>query len=120
MTEASVAALQSVLQRLDHCYDVLGLDSKETFCAFYAASSAVLSALRLRSANTTQLVPARLSYSRNTGLVISYKGAMGLLSGLPVTREIDLWFRDLMTDHVLKAYVACPRIVTTPGLETVK
>ncbi|GLC38599.1 hypothetical protein PLESTB_000451100 [Pleodorina starrii] len=120
VTPESLTALQDVLGRLDPCYDVVGLDSRDSFCMLSTISSSLLSALRLRKSPSVRLVPARMSYSRNTGLVVSYKGAMKLLSGLPVTREIDLWFRDLMTDQVLKIFVACPRIVGAIGLETVK
>ncbi|KXZ56893.1 hypothetical protein GPECTOR_1g805 [Gonium pectorale] len=120
VTERSVEELQSLLPRLDPCYDVVGLDSTDNFCAPSRAADVLWRLIRLPLSwrPSTRLVPVRTCYSRNTGLLISYKGALNLLSGLPVTREIDLWFRDLMTDRVLKAYVACPRVVTTQGLPT--
>ncbi|EFJ41689.1 hypothetical protein VOLCADRAFT_107575 [Volvox carteri f. nagariensis] len=120
VTPETVTALQGVLQDLDPCYDVVGLDSTDNFCTFSSFTTALLDTFLLRKSPSSRLVPARMSYSRNTGLVMSYKGAMNLLSGLPVTREIDLWFRDLMTDQVLKIFVICPRIVGPIGLETVQ
>ncbi|KXZ48328.1 hypothetical protein GPECTOR_28g734 [Gonium pectorale] len=121
LTEHGVATLQALLPRLDPCYDVLGLDSTDNFCAASRLADGLWRLLRLPRAwrASPSLVPVRTCYSRNTGLLISYKGALNLLSGLPVTREIDLWFRDLMTDRVLKAYVACPRVVPSAGLPTV-
>ncbi len=62
---------------------------------------------------------SRVAHSRNTGIVLSHKGALGLRSGFPVTHEIDIWFRNVMTDGLVNIYVACPRILDPFGLPTV-
>ncbi|PNH10496.1 hypothetical protein TSOC_002748 [Tetrabaena socialis] len=120
VTRGGIESLRRSLPFLDKCYDVLALDSTDNFCASSRWVGAMHSLLLPRKwLRSPQLVPVRYSYSRNTGLVVSNKGAIHLLSGLPVTREIDLWFRDLMTDQVLKTYVSCPRLVGSQGVPTV-
>ncbi len=114
--------ITDTLAQVDRCFDVYSLDSKDNFCNM---------PLGLRSLGSW-LVPSswgrplpprptrtRVAFSRNTGMVLSYKGALALFSGLPVTHEIDLWFRNQMTDGIVKIYVACPKIVTSMGLPTV-
>jgi hypothetical protein len=46
---------------------------------------------------------------------VSYQGAKTILGAAPVTYEIDLWYRNLVTDGLLRAFVACPNVVREDG-----
>ncbi|KAG2428492.1 hypothetical protein HXX76_011609 [Chlamydomonas incerta] len=121
VTDEGVTALGRALGRLDRCYDMLGLDSTDNFCALSRLSDSLLGLLLPRAwRRSPELVRAKMSFSRNTGLLFSYKGALRLLANLPVTREVDLWYRDLASDGVLSVYVTCPRVIGIQGLTTVK
>ncbi|KAG2494306.1 hypothetical protein HYH03_007659 [Edaphochlamys debaryana] len=121
VTKESVAALGRSLQYLDPCYDMVGLDSTDNFCALNRLTDALLGILMPRSwLRSPRLVPARMTFSRNTALLFSYKGAVRMLKNMPVTREVDLWYRDLASDGVLDVYVTCPRVIGIQGLTTVK
>ncbi|KAG2450964.1 hypothetical protein HYH02_004236 [Chlamydomonas schloesseri] len=122
VTREGVAALGAALERLDRCYDMVGLDSTDNFCSLSRLSDSLLDLLLPRAwrQRAPELVRARMAFSRNTGLLFSYKGALRLLSAMPVTREVDLWYRDLASDGLLRVYVTCPRVIGIQGLTTVK
>ncbi|PNW69835.1 hypothetical protein CHLRE_18g748547v5 [Chlamydomonas reinhardtii] len=118
--EERVAMLQRTVAQLDPCYDMVGLDYKESFCSLQRFKDGLASWFLPRSwRSSPHLVRAKLAFSRTTGLLFSYKGALRIQSAMPVTRELDLWYRDLITDGLLKVYVTCPRVVGIMGLPTV-
>ncbi|KAG2450966.1 hypothetical protein HYH02_004238 [Chlamydomonas schloesseri] len=120
LNEERVAMLQRTVAQLDPCYDMVGLDYKDSFCSLQGWRDALAAWFVPRSWRTSpHLVRARLAFSRTTGLLFSYKGALRIQSALPVTRELDLWYRDLITDGLLRVYVTCPRVVGIMGLPTV-
>ena len=95
-------------------------DYKESFCSLQRFKDGLASWFLPRSwRSSPHLVRAKLAFSRTTGLLFSYKGALRIQSAMPVTRELDLWYRDLITDGLLKVYVTCPRVVGIMGLPTV-
>ncbi len=130
LTREGLTQLDRTLSKLDRCFDVYALDSKANYCnAYLTARTLLTSGFSLTPGGTweqsgprrlaAEPVRPRFAYSRNTGIVVSYKGALALLRGLPVTHEIDLWFRNMMTDGLLKIYVVCPRIFPNAGLPSV-
>ncbi|GLC38600.1 hypothetical protein PLESTB_000451200 [Pleodorina starrii] len=116
VTTDTVAALSRALPRLDPSFDILALDSADSFCSLSCWADRAMGAMGLLARRdappTPHLVRARTSFSRSTGVVLSYKGALQLFRYLPITRVSDLWERDLVTDRILNVYVACPRLVS--------
>ncbi|KAG2449234.1 hypothetical protein HYH02_005980 [Chlamydomonas schloesseri] len=121
MTEEGVAALQRSLRHLDPCYDMVGLDSKANYCTLQRWQDR-LSQLLLPASwrSSPHLVRARVVFSRTTALLFSYKGAVRLLSNAPVTREVDLWYRDLATEGLFNVFVSCPTVIGSQNLPSVK
>ncbi|KAG2436283.1 hypothetical protein HXX76_006594 [Chlamydomonas incerta] len=121
MTEDGMAALERALDVLDPSYDMVGLDSKDNFCSLQRWQDALASWFWPASWRTSpHLVRAKLAFSRTTGLLFSYKGAVRLLSNAPVTREVDLWYRDLATEGLFDVFVTCPTVIGSSDLPSVK
>ncbi|PNW87110.1 hypothetical protein CHLRE_02g109450v5 [Chlamydomonas reinhardtii] len=120
MTTEGIAALGRVLKQLDSCYDMVALDSKHNYCALQRWQDRLTSWFLPAAWRTSpHLVRVKLAFSRTTGLLFSYKGAVRLLSNAPVTREVDLWYRDLATEGLFDVFVSCPTVIGSQGLPSV-
>ncbi|KAG2495716.1 hypothetical protein HYH03_006316 [Edaphochlamys debaryana] len=115
LTEESVARLLRAMDDLPACYDALSLDAPDAYCTDWASSWLLPKAWRPQARVVSARSRAAVAHPRSTGMVVSYKGAIRMLSGLPVTRELDVFLRDLCVDGVLDMYVTCPRVVAVSG-----
>ena len=95
-------------------------DSKHNYCALQRWQDRLTSWFLPAAWRTSpHLVRVKLAFSRTTGLLFSYKGAVRLLSNAPVTREVDLWYRDLATEGLFDVFVSCPTVIGSQGLPSV-